>query len=89
MLPRITLEQIREVVIRKVKIGQTIRIIERADEDPPRLKVAAFYPNFILCKGKGYNTCFSYHDFWLRLQPRQDINIPEYIKGWRSDKRRT
>ena len=89
MLPRITFEQIREVVIRKVKIGQTIRIIERADEDPPRLKVAAFYPNFILCKGKGYNTCFSYHDFWLRLQPRQDINIPEYIKGWCSDKRRT
>lgn len=89
MLPRITFEQIREEVIRKVKIGQTIRIIERAGEDPPRLKVAAFYPNFILCKGKGYNTCFSYHDFWLRLQPRQDINIPEYIKGWCSDKRRT
>lgn len=81
MLPGITFKQIREVVIRKVKIGQTIRIIERADEDPPRLKVAAFYPNFILCKGKGYNTCFSYHDFWLSLQPRQDINIPEYIKG--------
>lgn len=78
-----THEQIRQEVMRKIKFGQTICIRDSLQEtDPPRVRVTAFYPDFVLCLDKhGSATCYKYHDLWLRLKPIQrQITVPEYIK---------
>lgn len=81
-LPRTTFEQMRDEVQRKVKIGQPIRIRENLQEiEPPVVRVHKFYPHYVLCIGKGYHTCYSYHDLWIRLRPRQNITVPNCIKG--------
>lgn len=82
-LPRVTHEDMRREVMRKVKFGQTICIRDNLQEpDPPRVRVTAFYPNFVLCQGAGFTICYRYYELWARLRTRHTTaSIPEYIRG--------
>lgn len=47
------------------------------------VRVVAFYPEFVLCQGASYRTCYRYYELWARTQPkeRKEVKIPDYIKG--------
>lgn len=63
-LPIHTNESMRQDVMSKYKFGQYIR-----DDDNQRVRIVAFYPNFVLChNGYGYEVCIGYYDLWIGLQ---------------------
>ena len=64
--------EMREEVMRKLKHWQTIQIRygDGRTTEMIKSKVVAFYPEFVLCQGNGYKTCYRYYDLWARMQSK-------------------
>jgi len=82
-LPKLTLNDMRQEVMQKVKFGDEITVDIPFEDGTRKVRIVAFYENHILCRNEfGYMTSILYYDLWTRLQPKHtNVKIPDRFRG--------
>ncbi len=82
-----TVEELKSLVKKRFKVGQTITIPVSIDKRKKSTndvvaKIKKFYPYFVLVEREGYTEGFTYWDVLHAKKGRKkDIIIPEIIKA--------